>query len=268
MAVGPVLLARCGLSDGARTAAPVGAVPSATVPAPATPGGTATPATPESSATPTIPGSETRSPSSVAPTVPAILRPGDIGPAVLALQRELAAAGYWLGDPDGTYGLLTQQAVFALQKAAGLQRDGLAGVATRRALAAGTRPAGRSHSGGVIEIDTGRQLVLVVRDGRIEQIFNTSTGSNQWYTVGGVRHLADTPKGTWKILWQVNGIDHGPLGDLYRPKYFNPDGIALHGYPQVPPYPASHGCVRLTDVAMDWMWSSGVAEPGTTVLVY
>jgi lipoprotein-anchoring transpeptidase ErfK/SrfK len=209
---------------------------------------------------PTRPGSE--------PATPPVLRPGDSGTAVRALQQQLAAAGYWVGVPDGTYGLVTQQAVLALQKAAGLPRDGLAGTATRRALAAGTRPTAHSRAGRVLEVDLARQLVLVVKDGAVEQVLNTSTGTNAWYTVHGVRHLADTPKGTWTIFRQVDGVDHGTLGDLYRPKYFHTDGIAIHGYPQVPAYPASHGCVRLTNAAMDWMWSSGVAEIGTTVLVY
>src|SRR6185295_13977257 len=31
---------------------------------------------------------------------------------------------------------------------------------------------------------------------------------------------------------------------LYKPYYFN-GGIAIHGYPTVPNYPASHGCVRI-----------------------
>ena len=39
------------------------------------------------------------------------------------------------------------------------------------------------------------------------------------------------------IIRQVNGSDKGPLGQLYRPKYFTWTGIAVHGYTDVPPYP-------------------------------
>jgi peptidoglycan hydrolase-like protein with peptidoglycan-binding domain len=49
-----------------------------------------------------------------------VLELGDSGPAVVALQTRLSRLGYWLGRADGTFGLTTQQAVYALQKAAGL----------------------------------------------------------------------------------------------------------------------------------------------------
>ncbi|MBX6391634.1 MAG: murein L,D-transpeptidase, partial [Frankia sp.] len=216
------------------------------------------------STSPTTPGGQ---PSTPPPAAPEVLRPGDSGPRVLELQQRLSALGYWLGTPDGTYGGLTQQAVLALQKAAGDGRDGLAGPATWRALDAGIRPTAHSTQGRVLEIDLARQILLVVQDGRVKQIFNTSTGSGEYYVSGGVTKHAVTPKGTYQIFRQVNGVDPGPLGTLYRPKYFN-GGIAFHGYPSVPAYPASHGCVRLSNPAMDWMWSSGVAAIGTTVIVY
>ena len=31
---------------------------------------------------------------------------------------------------------------------------------------------------------------------------------------------------------------------------------AIHGYPQVPPYPASHGCVRIPVWASAWMYDT------------
>ena len=40
------------------------------------------------------------------------------------------------------------------------------------------------------------------------------------------------------------GYDPSPLGVLYKPMYFT-GGYAIHGNPSVPPYPASHGCVRI-----------------------
>ena len=64
----------------------------------------------------------------------------------------------------------------------------------------------------------------------------------------------------------VDGWDPGPLGRLYRPRYFN-GGIAVHGYPSVPSTPASHGCVRVTLGAMDHLWSSKLLPIGRTVIV-
>src|SRR2546423_360627 len=66
---------------------------------------------------------------------------------------------------------------------------------------------------------------------------------------------------------QVDGYDPGPLGVLSRQKYFN-GGVAVHGFPDVPPYPASHGCVRVTDAAMDWLWATGRTPVGRPVWVY
>jgi lipoprotein-anchoring transpeptidase ErfK/SrfK len=70
------------------------------------------------------------------------------------------------------------------------------------------------------------------------------------------------------LIRQVNGPDHGPLGTLWRPKYFTWQGHAIHGYTSVPPYPASHGCVRVSNTAMNWLWDSNTLPLGTTVWVY
>jgi lipoprotein-anchoring transpeptidase ErfK/SrfK len=65
----------------------------------------------------------------------------------------------------------------------------------------------------------------------------------------------------------VNGNDKGPLGVLYRPRYFN-GGIAVHGYTSVPSYPASHGCVRVSNAAMDWIWANQIMAIGSPVWVH
>ncbi len=93
------------------------------------------------------------------------MRYGDQGKDVLALQKKLSGLGYWLGEPDGSFGSLTQQAVFALQKAAGISRDGVVGPRTKKALEQGVRPRNQLSGSGV-EIDIDRQLILVVRGGR------------------------------------------------------------------------------------------------------
>jgi N-acetylmuramoyl-L-alanine amidase len=196
----------------------------------------------------------------------ATLRTGSKGKAVLAAQKRLAELGYWLGTPDGVYGPATAHAVTALQKVAGLSRDGVLGPKTAKALAAGTKPKARSKRGDGIEVDLARQVLLVVHHGHVRLIFDTSTGSGQYYTSGGVRKHAVTPKGTFKVFRAVNGWDPGPLGRLYRPRYFN-GGIAVHGYPSVPSSPASHGCVRVTLDAMDYLWSSKLLPIGRTVIV-
>ena len=65
----------------------------------------------------------------------------------------------------------------------------------------------------------------------------------------------------------VNQLDKGPLGDLWRPRYFN-GGIAVHGSASVPAYPASHGCARVSNPAMNMIWASGLMPMGSRVVVY
>jgi Putative peptidoglycan binding domain/L,D-transpeptidase catalytic domain len=186
-----------------------------------------------------------------------VLQPGESGPAVQSLQERLSALGYWSGTPDSQYGDLTRQAVLAFQKAEGLGRDGIAGPETLGRLETAQRPAGRSTSGNVIEIDLARQLLMVVQNGQVRWAFNTSTGTSS----------TPTPAGQFSIQRQIDGIRVSEYGRLYRPKYFV-GGVAIHGYPSVPEYPASHACTRLSNAAMDLLWSSGVAEVGTPVWVY
>jgi lipoprotein-anchoring transpeptidase ErfK/SrfK len=70
------------------------------------------------------------------------------------------------------------------------------------------------------------------------------------------------------VSGQINGLDISPLGQLWRPKFFTGTGIAFHGSPSIPPYPASHGCVRMTNAAIDWIWANNIIPLGTAVWVY
>ncbi|NMO54299.1 L,D-transpeptidase family protein [Actinoplanes sp. TBRC 11911] len=245
---------------------PPGTQPTGTPPAGAQPTGVpeTSPAQPSPSSTP--PTSSTPAQPDKKPAPPK-LKSGAKGAEVVALQERLTELGYWNGKADGNFGSTTQQAVFALQKAAGIGRDGTVGPKTRKALDQGVRPKARSTDGHVIEISLKRQLLMVVDDGKVKQIFNTSTGSNEHYQYQGETYLADTPSGRFKVGRQIDGWRHGPLGPLWRPKYFN-GGIAVHGAPSVPAYPASHGCARVSISAMNWIWSNNAIPLKTRVWVY
>lgn len=184
------------------------------------------------------------------------LRPGARGPEVAELQARLASLGYWVGEVDGVFGPGTMHAVTALQKVAGLPRDGVVGPATRASLDAGQRPVAESVTGHVVEIDLDHQVLLVVDDGQVAAVFDTSTG----------RVPGTTPRGHWQIVRQIDGFRRSPLGLLYRPKYFH-EGVAIHGYTSVPSQPASHGCVRVTYAAVDHIWDAGLMPIGTPVWV-
>jgi len=231
-----------------------------------------TPPTSAVATTTTVPPTTTTVPAVVPSTVPddqsPALRQGASGERVLSLQRRLREQGYWLGQPDGTYGDLTAQAVMAFQKVNGLERDGIAGRGTIAALEDAARPHGRSTTGNLVEVDKKRQVLLVIRGGEVEWVVNVSTGTEKPYQVNGRTELADTPAGRWTVSWVEDGVDWGELGGLYRPRYFHSDGIAVHGYHDVPAYPASHGCVRVADAVMDWIWAADVMPLGSAVWVY
>jgi N-acetylmuramoyl-L-alanine amidase len=170
------------------------------------------------------------------------------------------------GEPDGVYGELTRQAVFALQGVEGLSRDGVAGPQVRAAL---DDPVGLAPTvGDGIEIDRDRQVLTVVADGQVRWRLHTSTGHGGQYTHpdGGTR-IAATPAGEFTITRQIDGWRDAPLGRLYRPAYFN-GGIAIHGYPSVPGYAASSGCARVTLDAMDFLWREGAVATGQRVVVH
>jgi peptidoglycan hydrolase-like protein with peptidoglycan-binding domain len=234
---------------------PAGTVIGEPLPAPGPPGPVTEPPPPRAVVDPSPPAVE----SDVEPA-PVAMRDGVEGDAVRALQQRLLDLGYWLaGGADGRFGSTTTQAVLAFQKVQGLVPDGIAGPATLAAIGDAARPEARSGpgTGRVVEIDLARQVLLVVVDGRVEWAFNTSTGAPGW----------ETPPGRFVVEREIDGIREAPLGSLYRPKYFH-QGIAVHGAPHIPAHPASHGCARLHDRAMDLLWATGALAVGTPVWVY
>jgi hypothetical protein len=171
------------------------------------------------------------------------------GPAVRALERRLASLGYLLPRIDASYRLDTYEAVLAFQKVNGLPWTGRVDPRTWRALSRARTPMPR-YRGTHIEVSKGRQYLLVVKNSRVTTILHVSTGAT-----------GNTPLGRWHVYRKVSGWDWV----LWYPMYFL-RGFAIHGYPSVPAYPASHGCVRVP------MWIAprlNAQHPyDTTVYVY
>ncbi len=153
---------------------------------------------------------------------------GARGEGVAALERRLASLRYTLRGVDRLYAGDTRDAVLAFQKVHGLPRTGRVDARVWRALGSARTPAARV-GGSHVEVYKGRQVAFEVRGGRVVGITHVSTGAT-----------GNTPLGTWQVYRKVNGWDWV----LWYPLYFL-RGFALHGYPSVPAYPASHGCVRL-----------------------
>ena len=258
------LAAGCGSGDSPQTGAQAPSVLPSSAPS-GSPSVSESPSAAPTSSSPT----PTPTPTATAPAKPEKLKIGMKGPAILALQQRLTELGYWNGKADSKFGGTTQQAVFALQKAAGIGRDGTVGPQTQKALDAGIRPKAKSKAGSgyLVEINLSKQLLMFVKDGEVVATLNTATGSNRHYEYQGQTYLADTPTGHFTVSRQIDGTRHGPLGDLFRPKYFN-GGIAVHGSPSIPPYPASHGCARVSNAAINWIWATGKLPLKTKVWVY
>jgi hypothetical protein len=197
-----------------------------------------------------------------------VLSPGASGPAVSALQARLLALGYWIDGVSGGYGLTTQQAVYAFQKVEGLPRSGVVDIQTSQRLAIARRPKPASTTGYVAEVDKPHQVLKIALNGAVVWVINISSGSGIPYTLDGERFTAQTPEGHFTVISQINGLDVSPLGTLWRPKFFTGTGIAFHGSPSIPPFPASHGCIRMTNAAIDWIWASNTIPIGTAVWVY
>lgn len=197
------------------------------------------------------------------PTVTA----GESGDHVWGLQQLLGQRGYWCGAPDGYFGGLTEQAVYALQKSGGLTPDAIVGRNTLRALAHWVLPPVLDDGPGTrIAIDLQRQVLTVLRDGVLQMTLNTSTGNGEPYDWYGREVSATTPPGEFAVFsTYTKGWQTGPLGDLYRPQYFN-GAIAVHGSDYIPPWPDSHGCARVSVAAMDMLWE-GTMTTGTPVRV-
>ncbi len=169
---------------------------------------------------------------------------------MLALERRLAELRYALRGVDTVYGVDTLEAVTAFQKVSGLPRTGRVDAALWRRLATATTPLPRYGGADHIEVDKTRQVLFEVTKGRITRIVHVSTGAT-----------GNTPLGTWHVYRKVTGFDWV----LWYPMYFL-RGFAIHGYPSVPAYPASHGCVRVP------MWIAPVLfaghGDGATITIY
>jgi hypothetical protein len=176
---------------------------------------------------------------------------GMSGHDVHRLQDRLNWLHYYPGAEDGYFGAGTLEAVWAFQEVQGLPVTGIVADATERALVHPRTPRPLIPHGGPlrVEVDLGKHVLYVYHHNRIVLISHISSGGGYYFCVGGSCSYAITPTGDFHTLWRVHGWDVSPLGMLYNPVYFY-RGYAIHGEPQVPLLPVSHGCVRIPmDVA-------------------
>jgi L,D-transpeptidase catalytic domain/Putative peptidoglycan binding domain len=189
--------------------------------------------------------------------VPPTLSAGTTSPAVTELARQLAALHYAVPSLSSTFSYDLVESVWAFQKVQGLDRTGVVDPTFWSRLNAPRIPQARyTQPADHIEVDKTHQVLYVVRNGQITLISPVATAGIAGYY---------TPEGRFAIYRKVTGWDTSPLGVLWDPMYFV-GGYAIHGGDPVPPYPASHGCVRVPDFVIYRLFTS---EPyGETVYVY
>jgi peptidoglycan hydrolase-like protein with peptidoglycan-binding domain len=177
---------------------------------------------------------------------------GSAGSSVSLLQQRLRAQRYMLRGVTGHYGYDTYEAVLAFQKVHWLSRTGRVDARFWHVLLHSSVPAARYRGPGLhFEVDKSRQVLFDVSGGVVTRVIHVSTGAT-----------GNTPLGVWHVYSKTAGYN---AKGMYDSLYFV-GGFAIHGYADVPPYPASHGCVRIP------IWIAPIlyeTHPyGTTVYIY
>jgi peptidoglycan hydrolase-like protein with peptidoglycan-binding domain len=154
---------------------------------------------------------------------------------VLLLQRELLQLGY-ATPVTGYYDDATARAVFAFRKVNGLGWDGYASGEVYAKLLRGQgayqlRYPTAGTKGKHVEFDWSRQVLVLAKGGKPYRTYHASSGKPSTPTVFGSFHFYRKSPGT---------NSHG----MVYSSYFI-GGYAIHGYADVPNYPASHGCLRV-----------------------
>lgn len=200
---------------------------------------------------------------------------GSSGADVLALQKRLRALHYDVGSKSSYYGWDMIHAVTAFEKVQGFARNGDAGPDVWARLAYPKRPRlkYRSVHGTSVEVNLTKQILMIAKNGHVWRILDTSTAGGYTYTdSAGLQATAITPTGHFVIQYKIDHLVKDKLGTLWRPSYFDSSGDAIHGEGDsnyggdVPPYAASHGCVRITDLAVNRYYN--VFAIGVPVWIY
>ncbi len=176
---------------------------------------------------------------------------GSYGNGVLALERRLRGLHYAIRQPNRFYGVATYEAVLAFQKVHRMSRSGRVSSTVWNKLGVAKVPKARRARGDHIEVDKTRQVLFEVRRGLVVRVIHVSTGAT-----------GNTPVGNYHVYLKTPGLL--PSGMYYS--MFWHGAFAIHGYHSVPPWPASHGCVRIPMWLAPGLYSRWGL--GTTVYVY
>jgi hypothetical protein len=182
------------------------------------------------------------------------LGPGAAGPSVRLLQSELNVLHYAV-PLSGVLDEGTDRALVAFRKVTGLARVPFAGAQVFSLLSRhiGGFPVLYKRDGRHVEANLTKQVLAEIEPGgRVHAIYTMSSGKPSTPTVIG----------HFQVYSKTPGVNEKGMVDS---NYFI-RGYAIHGYPEVPTFAASHGCLRIPipDAGAVFAW----VQDGTAVDVY
>jgi peptidoglycan hydrolase-like protein with peptidoglycan-binding domain len=157
--------------------------------------------------------------------------------AVKQAQQLLITLGYLpKGTADGRLGPVTAEAIVAFQKWERLDRTSTLDAPTRTRLktALPPNPISSGVGGKRAEVLIDRQVALLIVDNKVQRAISVSTG----------KASTPTPPGSYKVYAKIQRWWSVPFREWLPWAVPFVGGIAFHQFTIVPPYPASHGCVR------------------------
>jgi hypothetical protein len=181
---------------------------------------------------------------------------GSHGPMVKGLLTALARLKVRVPGIGMSFSGRDGDSLVAFQKAHGLSRSRVADHAVWRKLDGAKPIKPRYKSPRVhVEVDKRRQILMVVRKGVVCGYIPVSTGATD-----------NTPEGTFGIRQKspATSTFFGPATLTWVMGFVG--NFAIHGYPEVPSYPASHGCIREPLWVADWTYSQSFV--GERLYVY
>jgi len=253
------------------------------------------PTTTSSSSPPTSAAPSTAAPTTVprADELTRTLRGGTTGDDVAMVQRRLNELGFLVGEPDGRFGVQTEQAVWAYKKLVGLvdpvvlATDETASDVTPELWAAvrdaDTVEPRREINDTHVEIYLPQQVLGVFERGTPIAFAHLSSGDGaSWCDeitydtdVSGAPlsepvtarecGVGRTPGGVFEVTSALEGVRRTPIGEMRDPVFFN-HTIAIHGVAGVPLARSMRGGVGVSAFVAAVL--SDVLTPGIDVLVW
>lgn len=166
-------------------------------------------------------------------------------PKLLEAEHLLSELGFLPGPIEGCLDDATEVAVLAYRRAFHLDNNEGFTDALLQRLRRSRRLRARTTGDPHVEVDLSTRLIYwVSRDGRVENILPIAVGSGRSFQLAGRRHLAITPRGTFKVYRKIEGWHQSPLGSMYYSSYII-GGVAIHGREDFSSNTTTYGCIAI-----------------------